>query len=321
MRVVDIIKSLNEWAPKWAAWEKDNIGLQVGDEQQKVTKVFVTLDVTRQTISEAIARKADLIISHHPLLFQPISAITTRDSIGKTVLQLVKHKIALFSAHTNLDFAKDGVSFTLAKSLGLENIRFLSPIKNLLAKIVIFVPEKNCRQVMQAMSQAGAGVIGEYTSCSFSMEGKGSFRGSTSSNPFIGKQNKLESVEEIRLEMITPRANISEVIAAMQGVHPYEEVAYDIYFVENPNHNFGMGAIGKLPKPQSLGTFLHNIKRALGSKALRFAGSPLKKIHQVAVCGGSGSELLPDAINAGADAFVTADIDVMHFTRLLIKLF
>jgi dinuclear metal center YbgI/SA1388 family protein len=313
MRVNDIIKIFDEWAPNWAAWEKDNIGLQVGNEQNKITKVLVTLDVTKQTISEAITRKAELIISHHPLLFRPISKITASETIGNLILQLVEHRIALFSAHTNLDFAQGGVSFILAKTLGLENIRFLSPIKNTLAKIVVFVPEKHCKQVMDAMTQAGAGVIGEYTSCSFGTKGRGSFRGSASSNPFIGKQKKMEFVEELRLEMITPRANVNKVVAAMKESHPYEEVAYDIYFLENSNPNFGMGALGTLPKTQSLSTYLNTVKRTLGSKALRFTGNTAKKIRHVAVCSGSGSDLLSDAINAGADVFITADVRYHKF--------
>ncbi len=297
-----------EWAPKWVAWEKDNVGLQLGDKQRSVTKVLVTLDVTKQTVAEAIAKKTELIISHHPLLFRSPSAITTSDGIGKLILQLAEHRIALFSAHTNLDFAKGGVSFALAESLGLENIRFLSPIKNSLAKIVTFVPEDHVRRVMHAMTQAGAGVIGEYSSCSFSTKGRGSFCGSILSNPFVGKRGSLEFVEETRLEMVAPRASVNGLITAMKAVHPYQEVAYDIYLVENPNPNFGIGALGTLSKPQSLGTFLKVIKQTLGSGTLRFTGSAASKIQNVAVCGGNGNDLLSDAIAAQADVFITGDV-------------
>ncbi len=220
---------------------------------QNVTKILVTLDVTNQTVAEAISRKAELIVSHHPLLFRPPSSITTSDTIGELILQLAEHKISLFSAHTNLDFTKGGVSFALAETLGLKNIRFLSPLKNSLSKIVVFIPEGHVEQVMHAMTHAGAGIIGKYSSCSFGSKGIGSFRGSSSSNPFKGKRQNLEFVNETRLEMIAPRARVNGVIAAMKAVHPYEEAAYDIYNVENPNPNFGMGAFGTLPKPQPLG--------------------------------------------------------------------
>lgn len=308
LRVKNIIQLFEDWAPNWIAWEKDNVGLQVGDKQNKITKILVTLDVTKQIISEAISKKVELIVSHHPLLFRPPSAIITSDPIGELILQLAEHKIALFSAHTNLDFAPDGVSFTLAELLGLKNIRFLSPLKNSLAKIVVFVPNGYVERVRNAMAQAGAGVIGNYSSCSFVMKGTGSFYGSIASNPFLGKCRNLESVEETRLEMIAPRALVSGVVAAIKAVHPYEEPAYDIHFIDNPNSNFGMGAIGTLSKSQSLEHFLKSIKRTLDVGVLRYTGSLSNKIQNVAVCGGAGSDLLSDAIEEKADAFVTADV-------------
>jgi dinuclear metal center YbgI/SA1388 family protein len=320
MRITDIIEVFEEWAPKWVAWEKDNVGLQVGDKQRTITRVLVTLDVTKQTVAEAIAKKTELIVSHHPLLFRPPSTITTNDTIGELVLQLAEHGIALFSAHTNLDFAQGGVSFALAKTLKLEDVRFLSPLKNSLAKIAVFVPEGHVEHVMHAMAKEGAGIIGEYSSCSFRMNGRGSFRASSTSNPFIGKRGNLEFVEETRLEMIAPRANVSRVIAAMKAVHPYEEVAYDVYLVENPSSHFGMGAVGKLSKPQSLGTFLKSLKRTLGSDVLRFTGNTASKIQKVAICGGSGSDLLSDAIAVQADVFITADIHYHTFHSAVDKI-
>lgn len=315
MVIADLIQSFEEWAPRWAAWEKDNVGLQIGSDQGRATKVLVTLDVTQHTVTEAVARKAELIISHHPLLFRPPSSITSHDAVGKLVWQLAKHGISLFSAHTNLDFARHGVSTTLAEILGLHNIRFLTPLKDSLAKIVVFVPEGHMTRVLHAMAQAGAGIIGEYSLCSFESKGRGSFLGSATSNPSIGKRETLESVDETRLEMISPRARIPAVVAAMKAVHPYDEVAYDVYNLENTNPNFGMGAVGELPKPQPLGRFLKDIKRLLGCRALRFTGSPAMKIRTVAVCGGAGSDLVTDALDARADAFVTADVRYHTFAR------
>lgn len=315
LRVINIVQLFEDWAPKWVAWEKDNVGLQVGDKQNRVTKVLLTLDVTKQIVNEAIDQKAELIVSHHPLLFRPPSAIIANDPVGELVLRLAEHKIALFSAHTNLDFTQGGVNFALAEILGLKNIRFLAPLKNSLAKIVVFVPEGHVERVRYAMTQAGAGIIGKYLSCSFGTKGTGSFYGSTASNPFLGKRGNLEFVEETRLEMIAPRAIVPDVTAALKAVHPYEEPAYDIYFIENPNPNFGMGALGKLRKPQSLGFFLKSLKRTLGVGTLRYTGSLTRKIQNIAVCGGAGSELLPDAIAAKADVFVTADVRYHAFQK------
>jgi dinuclear metal center YbgI/SA1388 family protein len=306
--VSDIVEWFEEWTPRWAAWEKDNVGLQVGNRNQKIFRILVTLDVTKKVVSEAIAGKADCIISHHPLLFRPLASVTTSESVGEMVLQLAQHKISLFSAHTNLDCTEGGVSFALAEKLGLQNIRFLSPLKNSLAKIVVFVPESHRTAVMQAMIKAGAGIIGKYSSCSFSTQGIGSFFGSSTSQPFLGKSRNLEFAEEVRLEMISPRARIKGIITEMKAVHPYEEVAYDVFHVENPNPNFGMGAIGTLPKPQPLKTFLKFIKKTLRSEVLRFTDTKKTNIQNVAVCGGSGSELLSDALAANADVFVTADV-------------
>jgi dinuclear metal center YbgI/SA1388 family protein len=315
LHVINIIQLFEDWAPNWVAWEKDNVGLQVGDKQNKITKILITLDVTKQIVSEAISKKVELIVSHHPLLFRPPSAIIVNDPIGELVLQLAEHKIALFSAHTNLDFAQGGVSFALAEILGLKNIRFLTPLKNSLAKIVVFVPDGHVERVRNAMTQAGAGIIGNYSSCSFVAKGTGSFYGSKASNPFLGKHRNFEFVEETRLEMIVPRALVSGVVAALKDVHPYEEPAYDIYFVENSNPNFGMGALGTLPKSQSLELFLKSIKRTLNVVALRYTGSLAHKIQTVAVCGGAGSDLLPDAIAEKADAFITADVRYHTFQK------
>ncbi|MCX6121774.1 MAG: Nif3-like dinuclear metal center hexameric protein [Ignavibacteriales bacterium] len=315
LHVSNIVQLFEDWAPKWVAWEKDNVGLQVGDKRNKVTKILVTLDVTRQIVHDAISQKVELIVSHHPLLFRPPSAIIANDPIGELVLLLAEHKIALFSAHTNLDYAQGGVSFSLAKVLGLKNIRFLTLLKNSLAKIVVFVPEGHVERVRNAMTQAGAGVIGNYSSCSFGTKGTGTFNGSAASIPFLGKRGNLESVEETRLEMIASRAIVSDVVAAVKAVHPYEEPAYDIDFVENLNPNFGMGALGMLPKPQSLELFLKSIKRTLGVGALRYTGSLAHKIQNVAVCGGAGADLLPDALAAKADVFVTADVRYHTFQK------
>jgi dinuclear metal center YbgI/SA1388 family protein len=264
--------------------------------------------VTPEIVGEAIRKKVDLIVSHHPLLFRPPSSISDSNPVGSILLSLAEHRIALYSAHTNLDASSDGVSFTLARDLGLVKASFLSPLKNTLVKLAVFVPSGYVERVTAAMAHAGAGTIGEYDSCSFRVEGKGTYHGSDKSNPFLGKAGQLEAIEETRLEMIVPRAGVQAVVAALKSVHPYEEVAYDLFTLENPNPNLGMGAVGDLPHAITVKEFLTKLKKAIRAESVRYCGSLNQKVRRVAVCGGAGSELLDQAISAKADIFVTADV-------------
>lgn len=308
MTVKDVESIMEQWAPRWIAWERDNVGLQVGDRSAPVRRILLCLDVTEEVVAEAVSLKTDLIISHHPLLFRPASSVTSSEAVGRMILKLARSGIALYSAHTNLDFTQDGVSVTLARTLGLQNIRFLAPLTGYQAKIAVFVPSQSVQAVRDAMASAGAGVIGDYSKCSFQIKGQGTFLGSENSKPSVGAKGKLESVEEVRLEMILPRASIPAVTAAMKSAHPYEEVAYDIYPLDNESVEFGMGAIGELRAAVPLRTFLKNIRKALKAEGLRVSGNPAKRVKTIAVCGGSGSDLIPQAIRSKVDAFVTADI-------------
>jgi len=308
MILADIENFFEEWAPRWTAWERDNVGIQIGRRSRKVSNLLIALDVTPDIVDEAVACKADLIVTHHPLLFRPPSSISDSDPVGTLVLSLAEKRIALFSAHTNLDSAAGGVSFTLARALGISKPAFLVPLKDTLVKIAVFVPQQDANAVAAAMAESGAGVIGEYQSCSFRISGKGTFRGSERSTPTIGKPLRLEEVDEVRLEMVVPRPHVTNVVAAMKSAHPYEEVAYDLYTLENGNPNVGMGAIGNLSKPMTVRAFLAQVKRTLHASSLRLSGSLSQIVKRVAVCGGSGSELLEDAIRAKADVFVTADV-------------
>ncbi len=308
MTVQEFSEFIEALAPRWTAWKRDNVGLQLGDPRKKVSNVLLALEVTPEVVQEAVRRKADLIVAHHPILFQPLKSITTGDETGRILLALAERGIALYAAHTNLDAARGGVSFALADQLGLKNTRFLAPLNDTLVKIAVFVPESHVDAVMTAMADAGGGEIGEYSSCSFRVQGRGTFRGSEASDPYIGKPGVLETVDELRLEMVAPRAALQRIVAAMKNAHPYEEVAYDAYTLENENPNFGMGAVGHLPKPQTLKAFLTAVKKNLRAEGVRYAGDLSASIRRVAVCGGSGSDLLATAVAAGADAFVTADI-------------
>lgn len=308
MTVADVEHIVEQWAPKWAAWDHDNVGLQLGSRSQRVSKILVALELTDQVVSEAIRKKIDLILTHHPPLFRPPSSITDSDHTGKNILALANRGIAVYSAHTNLDFTTDGVSFVLAKKLGLQNVRFLSPLEEKLAKIVVFVPSSHIERVAKEMSEAGAGIIGNYDSCSFRVSGTGMFRGNDNSNPSRGKKESVERVDEERLEMIAPRAQVDSIVLAMKKIHPYEEVAYDTYPVTTKSANFGMGAIGILRKKITLGSFLQTTKRVLRAESLRYTGNLQHTVKTIAVCGGSGSDLLQTALNARADVFVTADV-------------
>jgi len=308
MKLTDIEQFFESWAPLWTAWERDNVGLQVGRRSRRVKNVLLALDVTPEIVSEAIQKKVDLIVSHHPLLFRPPSSISDSNTIGSILLSLAESRIALYSTHTNLDSATDGVSFALARALGIQKASFLAPIKDSLVKLVVFVPDEHVDRVAAAMAEAGAGIVGQYERCSFRIHGKGTFRGSERTQPFSGKPLQLEEVEETRLEMIVPRARVKAVVAAMKTVHPYEEVAHDLYTLENLNPNFGMGVIGDLPRAITVREFLTKLKKAVHADSVRFSGALAQKVQRIAMCGGAGSELLEHAIGAKADLFVTADV-------------
>lgn len=313
MIIRDIQQIIESWAPKEIAWEHDNVGLQVGSPDHRVRSILVALDVTHDVVNEARRKKIDLLISHHPLLFRPLRSVRDDERVGHIVLELARHDIALYSAHTNLDFVHTGVSAALAERLGVVNVRVLSRQSNLYKKVTVFVPAQHAEKVMSAMAQAGAGRIGKYEACSFQTEGRGTFRGMIGATPYVGKRGVLERVPEIRLEMLVPVWNLRGVLAAMKTVHPYEEVAYDVYDLANESQDYGAGIIGDVSPPVTLRMFLSRIRRTLRVPALRYTGNLQHKVKRVAVCGGSGSDLLSVALREGADAFVTADVKYHAF--------
>lgn len=320
MTVKDIEKIIEEIAPKKLAWDKDNVGLQVGSPEKPVHKILLTLDLNEEITEECINKNIDLIISHHPLFYTPIKSICTNELRGKIIYQLINNSISLISAHTNLDFTKFGVSYALAEKLELKNIRVLKPVGSFLKKIVVFVPVDYVEKIIDSMTLAGAGKIGEYDYCSFRTSGIGTFKGSQSSKPFIGTPGELEKVEEVRLEMILPEWKLSDVIEAMRSSHPYEEPAYDVYPLNNELPEYGAGAIGEYETPISVKKFLQTVKDNLQCDALKYIDSGLEKIKKVAVCGGVGNSLIMNAINLQADAFVTGEISYHDFQQFAGKL-
>ena len=314
MRCERIVKIIEDWAPKSIAWEKDNVGLQVGSLRRDVSNILLCLDVNEDVVDEAVKRKCNLIISHHPLLFRPLKKLDVEKDKGSRIIEkLIKKDITLYSAHTNLDFTKEGVSFQLAKKLGLKNQKFLQNLSSNQNKISVFVPINFADKVAEAMHNAGAGKSGEYSDCSFRSSGTGYFKGSEKSNPSFGVKGKLEKVDEVKIEVLVNSFDVSKVLAAMKQAHPYEEVAYDVYPLVNENLNYGMGVIGILENELSEKQFLNLVSKSLKIKNFRFTKGLNSKIKKIAVCGGSGSDLLDTAIKSGVDAFVTADVKYHTF--------
>jgi dinuclear metal center YbgI/SA1388 family protein len=311
--VRDIAHILEEWAPREIAWEHDNVGIQCGDPSAPVHGILVALDVTEEVVREARRRHASLIVTHHPLLFRPLSSVNTADGTGRLLTVLLRQRIAVIAAHTNIDFVRGGTSFALAEALGLQDPAFLVQTSRLNAKIVTFVPPSHVDRVARAMSDAGAGTIGNYTQCSFRTEGTGTFLGTSISSPAVGTRGVFERVPETRLEMQLLRRDTPAVLRALKETHPYEEVAYDLIPLENPHPDFGMGVVGNLRRPVTLAAFLGRIRRTLGSRGIRYCGTPATTLRSVAVCGGSGARLLQQAVALGADAFVTADVKYHAF--------
>lgn len=314
MRCERIVKIIEDWAPKSIAWEKDNVGLQVGSLRRDVSNILLCLDVNEDVVDEAVKRKCNLIISHHPLLFRPLKKLDVEKDKGSRIIEkLIKKDITLYSAHTNLDFTKEGVSFQLARKLGLKNQKFLQNLSSNQNKISVFVPINFADKVAEAMHNAGAGKSGEYSDCSFRSSGTGYFKGSEKSNPSFGVKGKLEKVDEVKIEVLVNSFDVSKVLAAMKQAHPYEEVAYDVYPLVNENVNYGMGVIGVLENELSEKQFLNLVSKSLKIKNFRFTKGLNSKIKKIAVCGGSGSDLFDAAIKSGADAFVTADVKYHTF--------
>jgi dinuclear metal center YbgI/SA1388 family protein len=309
LNVQTLIRFLEELAPKRLALEWDHVGLQLGSMQGIVNKIYVTLDVNAEALTEAIALGADFIITHHPFIFKPLTAIRTDQEKGRLIQQALQAGIRIYAAHTNLDLAFGGVNDVLAEQLGLQETKVLrvSEEEELL-KLVVFVPQGHEHNVRNALSAAGAGWIGNYSHCSFYTTGTGTFMPGAAANPYLGEQGKLEKVTEVRLETILPAHLSKRVVQAMLKAHPYEEVAYDLYPLVNKGRAFGLGRVGYLQQSLVLSEFCHLVKEKLGVPFVRVTGDTDKEIHKVAVCGGSGSDLIAAAYYAGADVLVTGDL-------------
>ncbi|CAM3441104.1 Nif3-like dinuclear metal center hexameric protein [Brevibacillus invocatus] len=304
-----VIQEVERLAPKALAMEGDKIGLHVGTLQKKVKKVMIALDVLESVVDEAIAEGVDLIVAHHAVIYRPLKNIRTDLAAGRVFEKLIKHDIAVYTAHTNLDVAVGGMNDWLAEAIGLADVEVLDVLhRDAWKKLVVYVPKSHRDAVFQAVCGAGAGKVGNYDHCSFQVEGVGTFLPSEGTQPFIGTQGKLEKVEEVRMELIMPASRQSDVIKAMLSAHPYEEVAYDIIPLDMPGTGYGIGRIGNLPQPMSLRELAELVKQRFSLKGVRVVGDLDGTIKKVAVVGGDGSSFASKAIFRGADAYLTGDI-------------
>lgn len=313
MKIKEITNYLEDFAPLKLQESYDNAGLILGDKNAEVSAALITLDVTEAIVDEAIERKAGLIIAHHPIVFSGLKKITGKNYVERTLIKAIKHDVAIYAAHTNLDSVTGGVNGKICEKLGLENCKILQPAGGMLKKLVTFVPVDHANKVREAVFAAGAGNIGNYDSCSFNTHGQGTFRGSDTTNPFVGKKGEQHYENEMRVETVFPDYLQGKVINALTKAHPYEEVAYDIYSLDNNFDQIGAGMIGTLPKEKEEKTFLRQLKKTFGLKVIRHTALQEKKVKKIAICGGAGSFLLNQAIAAGADVFVTGDFKYHQF--------
>jgi dinuclear metal center YbgI/SA1388 family protein len=313
MKLKDLCSYLDSAVPLSFQEDYDNSGLQIGLPEKEISSAMITLDITEEVIDEAVSENCDVIISHHPLIFKGIKRISGRTFTERILYEAVKHNIAIYSSHTNLDVFSNGVSRKMAEKLKLQNVKVLAPLKNRLLKLVTYIPESHLEKVREALFKAGAGVIGNYDKCGFTTQGTGSFRGNEKAEPFIGKKGEIHFEKEIRFETVLFSHLKDEVIKALLTVHPYEEVAYDVFTLENINIEVGLGCVGELYEAMHEEDFLKFVSSVFDAKGVRFSKTTGKPVRKIAICGGSGASLLNNAINSGSDAFITADIKYHNY--------
>lgn len=305
----DVMHIMDSMFPERYAESWDNVGLMVGDTNAEIKKILLALDATTKVAEEAVHIGADMIITHHPLLFHPLKRIDVGRGTGKIIAMLNKAGIALYSAHTNMDVAKGGVNDALAEALHLDNIAILDKtVSEKYAKLVVFIPKGYENVVLEAMANAGAGWIGNYSHCTFRAEGIGTFKPLEGTHPFIGQKGRIEEVGEVRMETIVRQHQLEKVIGAMLTAHPYEEVAYDVYPLNNEIETTGLGIIGSVREPMPFNEYALYVKECLKLSGLKLVGGLNKPVRRVAVCGGSGGDLIDKAAAKGADVFITGDM-------------
>ncbi|NTW06107.1 MAG: Nif3-like dinuclear metal center hexameric protein [Peptococcaceae bacterium] len=303
-----IFNCIEELAPLSLAEDWDNSGLQVGNPAGRVSRVLIALDMDERVLEEALDLQATLVVTHHPMILKGIRQIREDSYQGRLLTRIIKSGITVYAAHTNLDIAGKGVNGVLADLLGLSEIQVLKPAGEKYYKLAVFVPLDHLDSLRAALSLAGAGFIGNYSHCSFSVNGLGTYMPKKGAKPYLGKMGVLERAEEAKLETIIPARLVSKVLKAMEEAHPYEEIAHDLYSLENANSKNGLGRLGLLNKEVSLIDLVSKVKEAFGVKAVRYGGLEGSAVSRVALCGGSGSDFWPLALSGGAEVFITGDI-------------
>jgi len=313
VQIKDILQAIEKLAPPSYQESYDNSGLICGDAGWNCSGVMISLDALESIVDEAIEKNCNLVVAHHPIVFSGLKSITGKNYIERTLIKAIKNDIAIYAVHTNLDNVHNGVNKVISDKLELQNQQVLDPKKGLLKKLYTFCPESATAKVKEALFAAGAGHIGNYDACSFTVSGSGSFRGDENTNPSVGKAGELVNEQEDKIEVIFPAHLQRSLIKALIEAHPYEEVAYDVISLDNSYDRIGSGMIGNLPAPMPLMDFLTKVKSTFDCQVIRYTQPHLETIEKVAVCGGSGSFLLNKAIAAGADVFITADYKYHQF--------
>lgn len=313
MNISAIINFLETVAPPSLQEPYDNAGLITGDREAECTGVLVTLDSTEKVVMEAVEKGCNLVVAHHPIIFSGLKRIDPGHYVGRTIIAAIRNNIAIYAIHTNLDNIIGGVNGKMASMLELQNLRVLKPAEGQLRKLVTFVPTDHLEPVRNALFKAGGGHMGNYDECGFYSPGTGSFRAREGADPFVGEPGIRHYEPETRLEMLYPAYLEGQLLAALKSSHPYEEVAYDLIPLQNQTGSIGSGLVGTLASPWAEDEILRKISVVFGLNALRHTPLSGKPVEKIALCGGAGSFLIPRALAAGADLFLTADVKYHEF--------
>lgn len=313
MFINQLTQTLENWAPLSLQESYDNAGLLIGRHDQEVRKALICLDVTEVVMDEAIEQHCDMVIAHHPLIFKGMKKLNGANEVERCTIKAIQHQIAVYAIHTNLDNVASGVNAEIARRLQLQNTKILSPMPQNLLKLTTFVPHEHLQAVSSAVFAAGAGTIGDYDSCGYILEGKGSFRALEGANPFVGQKGQVHQEPESRLETVVPKHALQKVLSALFQAHPYEEVAYDVYPLENTFPETGAGMIGELTDTMNAADFVDFLKKQMDLQVVKATPLLKKGVRKVAFCGGSGAFLIPTAIQQGADVYITGDIKYHEF--------
>jgi dinuclear metal center YbgI/SA1388 family protein len=313
MKIKEILNILEEMAPLAYAEDFDNVGLLVGNQNDEAIGVLVCHDALESVIDEAIAKKCNLVICFHPILFNGLKKITGKNYVERAVLKAIKNDIAIYAVHTALDNHKNGVNKIFCNALGLKNTKVLVPKQNFIQKLVTYTIPKNVEKVRNALFDAGAGKIGNYEDCSFNSQGIGTYMGNENSNPEVGERFEFVEAQEIKIEVTFEKHLQSKILKALFSNHVYEEVAYEIYDLQNSHQNIGLGMIGELENPMSEIDFLEFVKDKMQCGGIRHSQLLGKQVKKIAVLGGSGSFAIKNAIQANVDVFLTSDLKYHNF--------